>query len=184
MGLASPGVREEDRRWKRSGPRKTPRGSPRSCLHSRSPASQMPKGHGASGCVEQFALFLKGKPLPASTREDVESFTASLRSAPGAEEWKVQKASDPLRLLLTAVFGKRWGKFAAAPAGNTVDPSLDPLRAACRARGYSRRTEESYAQWVRRFEDFRRTRFVGVSDAHAVSAFLERCAKARAGRIG
>jgi integron integrase len=124
--------------------------------------------------VEQFDAFLKEKPLCASTREDVESFTDSLRSARGAEEWKVQKASDALRLLLTAVYGKRWERVAGAPAGNTANPALDPLRAACRARGYSRRTEESYAQWVRRFEDYRATRLAGVSDAHAVRAFLER----------
>jgi hypothetical protein len=58
--------------------------------------------------VERFSEFLREKPLPASTREDVECFIAHLRSLPGAEGWKVQKASDALRLLLTAVYGKNW----------------------------------------------------------------------------
>jgi integron integrase len=123
--------------------------------------------------VERFAGFLEGKPLPAATRDDVESFTASLRSAPGAEEWKIQKAADALRLLLAAVYGKRWERTEAVPAGNTADPDLDPLRAACRARGYSRRTEEAYGQWVRRFQGFRRSRGF-ASDAAAVRGFLER----------
>jgi len=124
--------------------------------------------------VELFADFLQEKPLPASNREDVESFIAHLRSFPGAEEWKIQRAEDALRLLLTAVYGKNWELVGGASAGNTADASLDPLRTACRARGYSRRTEESYAQWVRRFELLRRTLPTGLSDARAVRAFLER----------
>jgi integron integrase len=124
--------------------------------------------------VERFSEFLKEKPLPASTREDVEEFIDFLRSLPGAEEWKVQKATDALRLLLTAVYGKSWEYASAVSAGNTADPRLDPLRTACRARGYSRRTEESYTQWVRRFETFCRTLPAGSSDARAVRAFLER----------
>ena len=123
--------------------------------------------------VEQFALFLMEKPLHASTREDVESFTASLRSASGAEEWKVQRAIEALRLLLTAVYDKSWEHASGASAGNTANASLDPLRTACRARGYSRRTEESYAQWVRRFEMLRRTLPASFTDARAVRSFLE-----------
>lgn len=72
------------------------------------------------------------------------------------------------------MYGKNWEHASGASAGNTADASLDPLRTACRARGYSRRTEESYAQWVRRFELLRRTLPAGFSDAQAVRAFLER----------
>lgn len=42
------------------------------------------------------------------------------------------------------------------------------------ARCYSRRTEESYAQWVRRFLAFRKTPASARSDTDAVKAFLER----------
>jgi len=124
--------------------------------------------------VVLFADFLKEKPLPAAIRDDVESFTATLRSTPGTEEWKIRRASDALRLLLTAVYGKRWEFAETAPSGHTVDGELDPLRAVCRARGYSRRTEESYAQWVRRFDAFRKTQSAGTTDSVAVRAFLER----------
>lgn len=124
--------------------------------------------------VEQFAAFLKGKPLPAAVREDVESFMATLRSTPDTEDWKIRSAYLSLRLLITAVYGKRWEVAEDAPSGNTVDGDLDPLRAVCRARCYSRRTEESYAQWVRRFLAFRKTLASAGTDAEAVKAFLER----------
>lgn len=124
--------------------------------------------------VERFACFLKEKSLPEADRNDVETFTTALRSAPSIEEWKIRNAYLSLRLLLTAVYGKRWELAENAPCGATVDSDLDPLRVACRARGYSRRTEESYAQWVRRFVGFRKTLSSGTNDAMAVKAFLER----------
>ena len=58
--------------------------------------------------VERFVELLEGKPLPLATRADVVAFTSSLRSDPGIEEWKIAKASDAFRLLLTAVYGKAW----------------------------------------------------------------------------
>jgi integron integrase len=124
--------------------------------------------------VELFGEFLKEKPLHVASREDVESYVSSLRSLPGSEEWKIGRAKDALRLLLAAVYGKRWDRDGAVPAGRTADPALDPLRAVCRARGYSPRTEESYAHWVRRFRVFRRGKPGTLGDAGAVRAFLER----------
>jgi len=124
--------------------------------------------------VERFATFLKEKPLHMAGKEDVEAFTALLQSAPGVEDWQLRKAYLALRLLLTAVYGKRWESARSAPVGRTADSGLDPLRAACRARSYSRRTEESYAHWVRRFTAYRRTLKAGVPDATALRGFLER----------
>jgi integrase len=115
--------------------------------------------------VERFAEFLGGKSLCTAIREDVESFTAFLRSRPGAEEWKVRRAADALRLLITAVYGKRWEPPREVASGRTLDPGLDPLRAACRARGYSRRTEEAYAHWVRRFVAYREAHRPAGSDS-------------------
>lgn len=83
--------------------------------------------------VERFSEFLRGKPLTAAVREDVESLTAFLRRHPGIEEWKVLRANDALRLLITAVYGKRWQTLPGAPAGCPVDSGLDPLRAARRS---------------------------------------------------
>ena len=123
--------------------------------------------------VERFQAFLQQKPLTSVLRQDVESFIASLRSAPDAEEWKIRKATDALRLLLTAVYGKRWEDAPDEPLGITADPDLDPLRIACRSRSYSRKTEETYAQWVRRFVAYRRTRPSGTSDTLFVRGFLE-----------
>jgi len=111
-----------------------------------------------AGAVESFASFLEGKPLHAATREDVESFTARLHSIEGMEDWKIVKAYDALRLLLTAVYGKRWDPAPVAPAGHTPDDDLDPLRAVCR---------------VRRFVVFTRSRPGAGTDASAVRAFLE-----------
>ena len=124
--------------------------------------------------VERFAEFLGEKTLCVAVREDVETFTAFLRSRPGAEEWKVLRAADALRLLITAVYGKSWEPPRGAPPGSTLDPGLDPLRAACRARGYSRRTEEAYAHWVRRFVAYREAQRPAGSDTDAVRGFLER----------
>jgi hypothetical protein len=114
--------------------------------------------------VERFVEFLGGKSLCAAVREDVESFTAFLRSRPGAEEWKVRRAADALRLLIAAFYGKRWEPPGDVTSGRTLDPGLDPLRAACRARGYSRRTEEAYAHWVRRFVAYREAQRPAGSD--------------------
>lgn len=124
--------------------------------------------------VERFEKFLLKKPIATASREDVESFISSLRSEPDAAEWKIDKATDALRLLLTAVYGKSWETPGGVASGNTADLELDPLRATCRARGYSRRTEESYAQWVRRFVAFRKTQPEGRPETALVRAFLER----------
>lgn len=53
--------------------------------------------------IERFEVFFKGKPLSTAVREDVESFIANLQAAPGAEDWKIRRASDALKVLLTAV---------------------------------------------------------------------------------
>ncbi len=124
--------------------------------------------------VERFARFLKEKPLSDALRDDAESFIAFLKSSPGTDPWKITQAATAVRLLLTAVYGKRWDRAVTVPQGHTVDGDLDPLRAMCRARGYSRKTEESYSQWVRRFVAFRLNRESRDSDSTAVRAFLER----------
>ena len=49
---------------------------------------------------------------------------------------------------------------------------LDRLRAAIRTRHYSRRTEESYAGWTRRFILFHRKRHPASMGADEVNAFL------------
>ena len=135
-----------------------------------------PKRQWFVGWVERFAKFLVDKPLHAADRNDAEAFIRSLESVRRMEPWRLRQASDAVRLLLTAIFGKRWDADATVPVGNTLEVSADPLRRACRARGYSPRTEASYADWVRRFSVFRSAFGPQVSDADAVREFLERLA--------
>ena len=104
-----------------------------------------PKRQWFVGWVERFAKFLVDKPLHAADRNDAEAFFRSLESIRRIEPWRLRQASDAVRLLLTAIFGKRWDADATVPVGNTLEVSADPLRRACRARGYSPRTEASYA---------------------------------------
>ena len=126
--------------------------------------------------VELFAEFLVEKPLHAAERTDAEAFIRTLESKRRMESWRLRQASDSLKLLLTAVYGKRWDMGTNAPGGNTLVSGADPLRLACRARGYSPRTEASYADWVRRFTSFRASCGPQVSDTDAVREFLERLA--------
>jgi integron integrase len=59
----------------------------------------------------------------------------------------------------------------AAPAG-AKPKLLDRLRAACRLRHYSLRTEEAYAAWVVRFIRFHRLRHPLEMGANEINAFL------------
>jgi len=69
----------------------------------------------------------------------------------------------------------RSGEHAAADRGRAVR-LLDQVRAACRVRHYSRRTEQAYAQWVKRFVLFHGKRHPSEMGAAEVSAFLSQLA--------
>ena len=105
--------------------------------------------------AELFGEFLKEKPLHMADRQDAEAFVRSLESVRRMDSWRLQQASDALRLLLTAVYGKRWQPGRTAPEGGNAQAGSDPLRVACRARGQSPRIEASCADRVRRFQSFR-----------------------------
>jgi integron integrase len=123
--------------------------------------------------VERFADSLSGKELHTTGRADVEAFISSLRAGGRLEEWLLRQAADALRIFVTSVLVKQWGPPVIDCGGAGAEGGNDPLRVTCRARGYSPRTEETYAQWVRRFEAFRRGRPGGEPDTDAVRAFLE-----------
>lgn len=133
-----------------------------------------PKRQWFVGWVERFAAFLVDKQLHAADRADAEDFIRSLESNRRMEPWRLRQASDAIRLLLTAVFGKRWDTETTVPGGNTPEACEDPLRLACRTRGYSPRTEASYADWVRRFMVFRSAFGPQINDTAVVREFLER----------
>jgi len=53
---------------------------------------------------------------------------------------------------------------------------LEQVRAACRLRRYSRRTEAAYSQWVRRFVLFHGKRHPAAMGSAEISAFLSHLA--------
>lgn len=123
--------------------------------------------------AEQFAAFLLEKPLDAAYRDDAEAFIASLGRRPRIEAWQVRQATDAVRILLTAVFGKSW---IPARSGSLGDGGGDPLvllGTICRARQYSPKTERAYAHWTRRFLRFCRSRGIDTPDTEACRVFLE-----------
>jgi len=124
--------------------------------------------------VERFCEFLVEKPLHAADSTDAEAFIRSLESSRQMAAWRLSQATDATRLLLTAVFGKRVDSRIGVPGGCAPVGGGDPLRLACRTRGYSPRTEASYADWVRRFTVFKSAVGRGLSDTDAVRGFLER----------
>jgi len=75
-----------------------------------------PKRQWFVGWVERFV----------ADRTDAEVFIRSLESNRRMEPWRLRQASDAVRLLLTAFFGKRWDAEATVPGGNTLETSADP----------------------------------------------------------
>lgn len=78
--------------------------------------------------VKRHEGIIKGKSLSSAVRDDVESFTATLRSTPDTDEWKIRRASDALRLLLINVYGKGWESVETVPSGRMVDGDLGELQ--------------------------------------------------------
>jgi hypothetical protein len=122
--------------------------------------------------AERFAQFLGEKPLDAAERGDAEAFIALLGGRPRTEAWQLRQATDAVRILLTAFFGKTWvpGESGGPPGGG--DP-LSLLGTICRARQYSPKTERAYAHWMRRFLAFCRSRGIESPDTDACRAFLK-----------
>jgi len=59
-----------------------------------------------------------------------------------------------------------------APSMTHAPKLLDSVREAIRARHYSRRTEEAYVQWIRRYIVFHQKRHPSTMGAAEISAFL------------
>ena len=123
--------------------------------------------------VERFARFLTEKPLDAADRDDAEAFIASLGRRPRTESWQIRQATDAVRILLTAVFGKPWVPPGSGSPEASGGDALSLLGTICRARQYSPKTERAYAQWTRRFLRFCRSRSIDPPDTDACRAFLE-----------
>jgi len=123
--------------------------------------------------VERFAAFLVEKQLDAADRDDAEAFIASLGRRPQTKAWQVRQATDAVRILLTAVFGKSWIPARSGSLGDSGGNPLALLGKICRARQYSPKTERAYASWTRRFLEICRSRGTDPPDTDACRAFLE-----------
>lgn len=65
----------------------------------------------------------------------------------------------------------------APPGNNSTSPKLlEQLRSALRVRHYSRRTEEAYCYWVRRFIFFHKVRHPAEMGEAEINAFLSHLA--------
>ena len=131
--------------------------------------------------ARRFAAYLSGGSLHLASREDAEGFLSTLSSSPGIGAWQVEQATDALTILLGSVFGQEWARTIRIPAPPPPPDvpvpvggaPVEQLRYAIRCRGYSVRTERSYAFWVDRYLAFCRDGGL-EQDADAVRAFLER----------
>jgi integron integrase len=123
----------------------------------------------------------RGMALERLLPEEVDRFLAHLASLPGLAAWQVDQAADSLRILFGTVFGQAWGRNILPPEppppGDIPEPPAgDPiarLRYVIKCRNYSRRTENTYAEWATRYLAFCRTSGLAQGE-DSVRAFLER----------
>lgn len=129
--------------------------------------------------VRQFANGAGREKLRERRPEDVESYLSELAKLPHVERWQVEQARAALILMYGEVLGIDLGGLglpqrmngAAAGEGEAIEFSttrrrawasldevwsgyVDKLRKELRLRHYSLRTEDVYADWVRRFALF------------------------------
>ncbi len=107
-------------------------------------------------CVAWVRRFLVRPASAEPPADQVRRFCEELERA-GRAEWQVRQAEQALRMYFVN-FRRRtdWARAAAgapsAPsAANEVPAVLERLRQRLRTRHYSYRTEQSYADWARRF---------------------------------
>ena len=79
----------------------------------------------------------------------------------------------PSAVTLTGPLGQRLSARPTAPPGRTTKPKLlDQMRLALRSRHYSRRTEQTYVMWVKRFIFFHGKRHPADMTEPEINAFL------------
>lgn len=108
-------------------------------------------------CVAWVRRFLVRPASAEPPADQVRRFCEDLERA-GRAEWQVRQAEQALRIYFVN-FRRRtdWARAAAAgahaapKAANEAPALLERLRQRLRTRHYSYRTEQSYADWARRF---------------------------------
>jgi hypothetical protein len=90
-------------------------------------------------------------------------------SRPFMRQLDGQMSEMGLRTFVSTAFGRRWHR---RPVESARPRLLDQVREAIRTRHYSRRTEQAYAYWIRRFIAFHHMAHPSTMGAREVSAFL------------
>ena len=150
----------------------------------------------------RFAAFFDGIPLETRTSDHVKFFLVRLRRDPRIGEWQIEQASDALRILYQMHFNMTWAQdwvtatyvsedlwskertlFRDQITSKEVDIVYSDVfgrfRTELRRRHYSLRTEQSYADWIRRFLIFHELKPPHSLGAEAVNAYLDYLAEKR-----
>lgn len=150
----------------------------------------------------RFAAFFDGIPLEARSIEHIKSFLLKLKREPKIQKWQIDQASELLRILYQDYFNMPWSQdwakathvseevwskgrvsFRDEMKSKDVDIVHKELFgrfcAELRRRHYSRRTEKSYEDWIRRFLIFHDLKPPIDLGTEAVKAYLEYLAEKR-----
>ena len=150
------------------------------------------------GWARRFAARMLAVPLREHSAEFVALFLRGLAQSPKVQPWQVAQADEALRLFYQKYLGCSWaqswvgwtpgeeaaGKEAASATlpderplrreeRESLEAVLERLRAEIRLRQYSRRTEKSYLDWVRRFSTFHQGQNPAMLGGAEVKAYLE-----------
>jgi integron integrase len=154
---------------------------------------------------EDFAKFIKGKPLKERTSRDVEEYLKSIAKQRKARPWQVDQARDAIRILYHDFLGIAL-PVATHTVGNSPhietgeihqrqtfeDTNVDPerfdalfgklisrIRDEIRYRHYSIRTEHTYISWIKRFLNYHKLTPAESLGTAEIKAYLEYLAVAR-----
>lgn len=132
-------------------------------------------------CVRWVRRFLARPATDEPLADQVRRFCDGLASDNGVQDWQVRQAEQALRIYFVNFLKE--SDWHRRPCGAVVDTeggvdslaALEELRRRLRTRHYARRTEQSYADWVRRFLAYVAERQGGGAprvDADVVRDFL------------
>lgn len=147
------------------------------------------------GWARQFARRMQAVPLRQHSAGEVAAFLQNLEQSPKVQPWQVAQAGEALRLFYQRYLGCAWaGDWVGWTPADAVDAQgsgiradegglsesekgalagvLERLRAEIRLRQYSRRTEKSYLDWVRRFVLFHQGRELEAMGGAEVKTYL------------
>jgi integron integrase len=136
--------------------------------------------------VRRFQKFLNGLPLQQASAEMVDAFLSDLKGTKTIEEWQIEQARHALNIFYKDVFKiNLYGAGFRQPAqfrDYINDPNrleelhgnlLSLLITDIRTRHYSRRTEESYLGWVKRYLAFHNLRNPTELGSAEIKAYLD-----------